>query len=38
MDEDEFEDDGYGEDDEQDSAYSDDLSYDEDEEPTKDGR
>ena len=38
MDEDKFEDDGYGEDDEQDSAYSDDLSYDEDEEPTKDGR
>ena len=38
MDEDEFEDDGYGEDDEQDLAYSDEPSYDEDEEPTKDGR
>ena len=38
MDEDEFEDDGYGEDYEQDSAYSDESSYDEDEEPTKDGR
>ena len=38
MDEDEFEDDGYGEDYEQDSAYSDELPYDEDEESTKDGR
>lgn len=38
MDEDEFEDDGYGEDYEQDLAYSDESSYDEDEEPTKDGR
>ena len=38
MDEDEFEDDGYGEDYEQDSTYSDELPYDEDEEPTKDGR
>lgn len=38
MDEDEFEDDGYGEDYEQDLAYSDEPSYDEDEEPTKDGR
>ena len=35
MDEDEFEDDGYGEDYEQDSAYSDALPYDEDEESTK---
>ena len=35
---DEFEDDGYGEDYEQDLAYSDESSYDEDEEPTKDGR
>ena len=35
MDEDEFEDDGYGEDYEQDLAYSDESSYDEDEEPTK---
>lgn len=38
MDEDEFEDDGYGEEYEQDLAYSDESSYDEDEEPTKDGR
>lgn len=38
MDEDEFEDDGYGEEYEQDLAYSDEPSYDEDEEPTKDGR
>ena len=38
MDEDEFEDDGYGEDYEQDSTYSDELPYDEDEESTKDGR
>lgn len=38
MDEDEFEDDGYGEDYEQNLAYSDESSYDEDEEPTKDGR
>ena len=38
MDEDEFEDDGYGEYYEQDSAYSDELPYDEDEESTKDGR
>ena len=38
MDEDEFEDDGYGEDYEQDSTYSDALPYDEDEESTKDGR
>lgn len=38
MDEDEFEDDGYGEDYEQDLAYSDEPSYDEDEESTQDGR